>query len=149
MDVQKMVEEEEEEVIHKGACHCGKVRWEAKGPSNVNATKCNCSNCSMRGNINFTIPSTPSNFKLLENSQDFITTYTFGTYTAKHTFCKVCGITSFFLSKVWGITSFYVPRSDPDGVALTVNCVDPGTLKHIEVKHVDGKNWEKIFGDGG
>ncbi|KAI3909542.1 hypothetical protein MKW98_013959 [Papaver atlanticum] len=121
--------------MSKGGCHCGKVRWEAKGPSNVNATKCNCSNCSMRGNINFTIPS--KNFKLLETSQDFITTYTFGTHTAKHTFCKVCGI-----------TSFYVPRFDPDGVALIVNCVDPGTLKHIEVKHVDGKNWEKIFGDG-
>ncbi|KAI3889631.1 hypothetical protein MKX03_007653 [Papaver bracteatum] len=88
----------------------------------------------MRGIINFTIPS--KNFKLIENSQDFITTYTFGTQTAKHTFCKRRGI-----------TSFYVPRSDPDGVDLTVNCVDPGTLKHIEVKHVDGKNGEKIFGD--
>ncbi|KAI3836390.1 hypothetical protein MKW92_003581 [Papaver armeniacum] len=79
----------------------------------------------MSGNINFTIPSN-NNFKLLETSRDFITTYTFVTHTAKHTFCLILM-----------------------GVALTVNYVDPGTLKHIEVKNVDCKNWEKIFGDGG
>ncbi|KAI4294750.1 hypothetical protein MLD38_040921 [Melastoma candidum] len=38
----------------------------------------------------------------------FITTYTFNTHTAKHTFCKVCGI-----------TSFYKPRSNPDGIAVS------------------------------
>ncbi|KAG8056672.1 hypothetical protein GUJ93_ZPchr0002g23648 [Zizania palustris] len=64
----------------------------------------------------------------------FITTYTFGTHTAKHTFCKVCGI-----------TSFYRPRSNPDGVAITVACVDPGTLAHVEYRHADGRNWEEWF----
>lgn len=130
-----MEDKEEEVIIHKGGCHCGKVRWEAKGSSSVNATICNCSDCSMRGNVNFTIPR--KDFKLIGNSENYIKTYTFGTHTAKHTFCKVCGI-----------TSFYVPRSDPNGVALTVKCVDHGTLKHIEIKHVDGRNWEKIFGHG-
>ncbi|KAG8056707.1 hypothetical protein GUJ93_ZPchr0002g22955 [Zizania palustris] len=54
----------------------------------------------------------------------FITTYTtFGTHTAKHTFCKVCGI-----------TSFYRPRSNPDGISITVAYVDPGTLAHVEYR---------------
>ncbi|KAL6223584.1 hypothetical protein ACLB2K_006968 [Fragaria x ananassa] len=58
----------------------------------------------------------------------------FGTHTAKHTFCKVCGI-----------TSFYYPRSNPDGVAITYKCVDPGTLTYVEVKYFDGKNWENSY----
>ncbi|KAK9904606.1 hypothetical protein M0R45_000569 [Rubus argutus] len=60
--------------------------------------------------------------------KNFLTTYSFGTHTAKHTFCKVCGI-----------TSFYYPRSNPDGVAITYRCVDPGTLSSVEVKYYDEK----------
>ncbi|KAL8229337.1 hypothetical protein R6Q57_014237 [Mikania cordata] len=80
----------------------------------------------MRMNTHFVVP-----FELLGDSQNFITTYTFGTHAAKHTFCKVCGI-----------TSFYTPRSN-SGVAVTYRCVDPGTLSHVEVKHFDGVNWEE------
>ncbi|KAL5703468.1 hypothetical protein ACHQM5_028556 [Ranunculus cassubicifolius] len=86
----------------------------------------------MRGNIHFILPS--ACFKLLGDSQDFLTSYTFGTHLAKHTFCKVCGI-----------TSFYTPRSNPDGVAVTLSCVDPGTLTHTEIKHFDGRNWEDSY----
>ncbi|XP_020277071.1 centromere protein V [Asparagus officinalis] len=122
----------EEIVTHKGRCHCGLVRWQAEASSSVVAWSCNCSDCSMRGNIHFIVPS--GKFKLLGNSEQFITTYTFGTHTAKHTFCKVCGI-----------TSFYIPRSNPDGVAVTVRCVEPGTLKHVEIRYFDGKNWESVY----
>jgi hypothetical protein len=86
----------------------------------------------MRGNTCFVVPS--SKFKLNEDSDNFITTYTFGTHMAKHTFCKVCGITSFF-----------IPRSNPDGIAVTVNCVDPGTISHAEIRYYDGINWEKSY----
>ncbi|MBA0797153.1 hypothetical protein Gohar_007875, partial [Gossypium harknessii] len=92
---------ESELVLHNGGCHCKKVRWKVQAPTSVVAWKCNCSDCS-------------------------ITTYTFGTHTAKHTFCKVCGI-----------TSFYTPRSNPDGIAVTLACLDPGTLSHVEIRHAD------------
>lgn len=36
--------------------------------------------------------------------EDNITTYTFNTHQAKHTFCKTCGV-----------QCFYQPRSNPDG----------------------------------
>ncbi|XP_077236015.1 carbon-sulfur lyase [Tasmannia lanceolata] len=121
-----------ETVIHSGGCHCGRVRWQAEATPSVIAWKCNCSDCSMRGNIHFIVPS--SSFKLLGESQQYLTTYTFGTHTAKHTFCKVCGI-----------TSFYFPRSNPDGVSVSVACVDPGTLADVEIKHFDGRNWEKSY----
>ncbi|KAI6677166.1 hypothetical protein NL676_037962 [Syzygium grande] len=86
----------------------------------------------MRGNIGFIVPS--DRFKLLGNSDQYLRTYTFGTHTAKHTFCKVCGI-----------TSFCTPRSNPDGIAVTYRCVDPGTLAHVEIKQYDGKNWESSY----
>ncbi|KAL6125441.1 hypothetical protein ACLB2K_073499 [Fragaria x ananassa] len=123
---------ESEMAVHDGGCHCKNVRWRVQAPAKVVAWSCNCSNCSMRGNTNFIVPS--ERFELLGNSEQFLTTYSFGTHTAKHTFCKVCGI-----------TSFYYPRSNPDGVAITYKCVDLGTLTYVEVKYFDGKNWEKSY----
>ncbi|KAL9272980.1 Centromere protein V-like protein [Drosera capensis] len=116
-------------VMHCGGCHCRSVRWQVEAPSSVVAWECNCSDCSMRGNTSFIVPS--EKFELLGNSKEFLTTYTFGTHTAKHTFCKVCGI-----------TSFYMPKSNPDGIPVTYKCVDPGTLSHVEVRKFDGRNWD-------
>ncbi|PWZ36716.1 Centromere protein V [Zea mays] len=100
-------------VVHTGGCHCRRLRWQVEAPASVVAWICNCSDCSMRANTHFIVPA--AKFKLQAGADEFITTYTFGTHTAKHTFCKTCGI-----------TSFYTPRSNPDGVAITVACVDPG-----------------------
>ncbi|KAK1307590.1 hypothetical protein QJS10_CPA09g00377 [Acorus calamus] len=123
-------------IIHNGGCHCRHVRWQVEAPSSVVAWKCNCSDCFMRGNTHFIVPR--ANFKLMTSSEQFLTTYTFGTHTARHMFCKFCGI-----------TSFYVPRSNPDGVAVTINCVDHGTLTHVEIRHFDGRNWEKSYDQTG
>ncbi|KAM1017790.1 hypothetical protein ACFX15_046394 [Malus domestica] len=97
-------------VVHEGGCHCKNIRWRVKAPSSVVAWSCNCSNCSEG----------------------------FGTHTAKHTFCKVCGI-----------TSFYRPCSNADGVTITFRCVDPGTLAHIEIKYYEGQNWEALHSQSG
>ncbi|KAF5194254.1 Sec-independent protein translocase protein tata protein [Thalictrum thalictroides] len=121
-----------ERITHLGGCHCGHVRWEALAPKSVVAWRCNCSICSMRGKIGFVVPSTC--FKLLADSENFLSTYTFGTHTAKHTFCKVCGI-----------SLFYTPRSNPDGIGVTLACVDPGMMTHVEIKPFDAKNWEKSY----
>ncbi|KAL7143830.1 hypothetical protein ABFS83_08G217600 [Erythranthe nasuta] len=123
---------ESEAIMHNGGCHCKSVRWKVRAPPSVVTWQCNCSDCSMRGNIHFVVPS--SDFELDEDSGKFLTTYTFGTHTAKHIFCKVCGI-----------TSFYIPRSNPDGVAVTFRCVDRGTLKHVEIRQFDGQDWESEF----
>ena len=62
---------------------------------------------------------------------DSLTCYTFNTHQAKHTFCSVCGV-----------QSFYTPRSNPDGKAVTVYCLDPGTVLSTTVTIFDGRNWE-------
>jgi len=81
--------------------------------------------------MHFIVPV--ENFKLLQGKEN-LTTYTFNTHTAKHLFCKICGV-----------QSFYVPRSNPDGIAVTVNCLDSSTIASVEVRKYDGKNWEESY----
>lgn len=119
-------------VIHKGGCHCKRVRYSVRAPANVVVWECDCSSCAMRRNIHFIVPQ--SDFELDPASEEFLTLYTFGTHTAKHLFCKVCGI-----------TSYYIPRSNPDGVAVTLNCIDPGTITHVEKRTYDGKDWDSGY----
>lgn len=43
------------------------------------------------------------------------------------------------------MTPFYVPRSNPDGYAITVACIKPATVLSITVKQFDGINWEQTI----
>lgn len=100
-------------------------------PADLLAWDCNCSICSMKGNTHVIVPA--SRFRLTAGQEE-LTTYTFNTHTAKHLFCKVCGV-----------QAFYRPRSNPDGVAVTVSCISPGTVASVTVKQFDGKNWEAAY----
>lgn len=86
----------------------------------------------MKKNEHFIVPST--DFNLAPGSEEFLSTYTFNTGKAKHLFCKICGI-----------CAFYIPRSNPDGYAITAACITPGTLMEINRKFFDGENWETQF----
>jgi hypothetical protein len=91
-------------------------------------TECNCSICNKKGFLHLIVP--PAQFALI-SGQDDLSTYQFNTGTAKHTFCKVCGI-----------HSFYVPRSDPDKIDVNARCLDGVDVATIAIKQFDGKNWE-------
>ena len=75
-----------------------------------------------------------SRFRLL-CGEDAITTYTFNTGAAQHTFCKHCGI-----------KAFYTPRSNPDGFSVNLRCLDRTHVKSIVVDSFDGQNWEQNAG---
>lgn len=117
-----------------GGCHCGRVRFEVDAPAELTASECNCSICAKSGYLHLIVPR--SRFRLLRGSE-FLTTYTFNTGTAKHLFCSVCGV-----------KSFYVPRSHPDGYSVNVRCLDAVTLDHIEIKPFNGLEWEKQYPEG-
>lgn len=114
---------------HSGGCHCGAVRWEVDLPDAFEVEDCNCSMCAMAGNIHIIVPA--SRFRLLRGREN-LTEYTFNTGVAKHLFCKTCGI-----------KSFYIPRSNPDGVAVTWRCIDDWQDLNVTVNKFDGQNWEK------
>lgn len=110
-----------------GGCHCGRVRFQVTGDLK-SVTECNCSICVRKGYLHWIIP--PSQFKLLAGD-DQLTTYRFNTGTARHHFCRHCGI-----------HSFYVPRSDPDKIDVNVRCLEGIDLSGLEIRHFDGRHWE-------
>jgi hypothetical protein len=120
---------ENEKTWHKGGCHCGAVRFEVEAAPDVVITDCNCSVCSMTGFQHLFVAK--AEFNLL-SGQDDLTTYTFGSHTAQHYFCKTCGI-----------KSFYIPRSHPNGYSVNLRCIDQSKFTKIEFEPFDGGNWEK------
>jgi hypothetical protein len=114
-----------------GGCHCGAVRFQVLAPDEIEARECNCSICAKSGYLHYHVER--DRFRLLSGA-DQITTYTFTTGTAKHTFCSVCGI-----------KSFYVPRSKPDGYSVNVRFLDDGQVRVTAVGSFDGQYWEEAF----
>ena len=113
---------------HTGGCHCKAVRFEVDLPDAFEVEDCNCSICAMSGNIHVIVPA--SRFRLLAG-HDKLSEYTFNTGGAKHRFCWICGI-----------KSFYIPRSNQDGVAVTWRCLDNWMDLNVTVNQFDGQNWE-------
>ena len=121
-------------VKHTGGCHCGRVKFEVIAPAKITVSECNCSICSKSGYLHLVVPA--ERFRLVSGA-DSLTTYTFNTGTAKHLFCKVCGI-----------KSFYVPRSHPDGFSVNARCLDPGTVEEMSLRQTNGREWEKQYPKG-
>jgi len=120
-------------MIHSGSCHCGRVRFNVEAPEEIQATECNCSICSRTGYLHLIVPK--SRFVLLQGAEH-LSSYIFNTGVAKHLFCKVCGI-----------KSFYIPRSNPDGYSVNVRCLDNATIRKITIVAFDGKHWEEHGGE--
>jgi hypothetical protein len=116
--------------IMQGGCHCGRVRFKVTADLD-RVTYCNCSICSKKGFLHLIVP--PEQFELLSGADD-LATYTFNTGVAKHTFCKTCGI-----------HSFYTPRSDPDKIDVNVRCIDDVDLDALTIKTFDGQRWEEAM----
>ena len=110
-------------VTHRGGCHCGRVRFEVQAPAALQALDCNCSICRMSGFLHLIVPA--DRFRLLSGGEAIVE-YTFNTGTAKHRFCRHCGI-----------KSFYIPRSHPDGIDVNVRCIDPATITELTVVPFD------------
>ena len=121
-------------ITHHGSCHCGRVRFEVQAPAQLQLEECNCSMCSRLAYLHLIVPA--ERFKLL-SGKEALTTYTFNTGTAKHLFCSVCGI-----------KSFYVPRSHPDGFSINARCLDTSTVTGTTVQPVDGWHWEGHYPAG-
>jgi hypothetical protein len=68
---------------------------------------------------------------------EVLTSYQFNTRTARHMFCSVCGL-----------KSFYVPRSHPDGFSVNARCLDDGTVEKLVVTAADGREWKRMYPQG-
>ncbi|HSH06050.1 MAG TPA: GFA family protein [Burkholderiales bacterium] len=121
-------------IKHAGGCHCGRVRFELLAPARIRVNQCNCSICSKTGYLHLVVPQ--ERFTLLSGAEA-LTEYRFNTGQAKHLFCSVCGV-----------KSFYVPRSHPDGISVNARCLDEGTVEEMTIGQTDGRNWERAYPAG-
>jgi hypothetical protein len=110
-------------VTHRGGCHCGAVAFEVDAPARLTVSECNCSICRMSGYLHLIVPRT--HFRLLRGA-DSLSSYAFNTGTARHLFCRHCGV-----------KSYYVPRSNPDGFSINARCLAPGTIAQLVIEPFD------------
>jgi hypothetical protein len=113
---------------YDGSCHCGRIQFRVTGDL-ATVTECNCSVCIKKGLLHLIVA--PEQFELISGA-DALETYRFNTGTARHTFCRVCGV-----------QPFYAPRSDPDKIDVNVRCLDGIDVSTLERHHFDGRNWEQ------
>ncbi|MFT3736938.1 MAG: GFA family protein [Rhodocyclaceae bacterium] len=113
---------------HRATCHCGGVEFELDLPDGlVDVRRCDCSLCRRRGAIAASIPL--SGIRLLKGAE-LLSLYQFNTKTAKHYFCKVCGI-----------YTHHQRRSNPSQYGFNVACLEGvNPLKIPEVPTYDGVN---------
>jgi len=112
---------------YQGGCHCGKVRFEVIATLD-SVVDCNCSICTKKGFLHLIIE--PTQFRLLTPDVQ-MALYQFNTKTAKHYFCPVCGV-----------HSYYIPRSHPDKIDVNVRCLEGVDLHTLTIQPFNGREWE-------
>ena len=96
---------------HDAACHCGKVRFRVRLKTGFDTIRrCTCSYCRMRGAI--AVSADLSDLEFVQG-EDELTLYRFNTGTAKHFFCKTCGI-----------YTHHQRRSNPNLFGVNVACLE-------------------------
>jgi hypothetical protein len=110
-------------ITHRGGCHCGAVTFEVEAPARITVSECQCSICRMSGFLHLIVPR--ARFHLLSGA-DVLSEYRFNTGTARHLFCRRCGV-----------KSFYVPRSNPDGYSVNLRCLDRANITEVTIEPFD------------
>lgn len=109
--------------IKKGSCHCGTVEFEVELENGFeNIRRCNCSLCSRKGAI---IASVPVEKLSVVKGEDNLSLYQWNTKTAKHYFCKTCGI-----------YTHHQRRSNPTQFGFNIACingVNPFDFKNVAI----------------
>jgi hypothetical protein len=108
---------------YEGSCHCGAVRFEVQTDF-PELTMCDCSICKRKNALMVQVHE--SRFKLLSGEAS-LSEYQFHTKTARHFFCRVCGI-----------YPFHRKRVTPENLGINVHCLSGVELEGIPVRHTVG-----------
>ncbi len=112
----------------RATCHCGAVALQVTLSEGLTtARRCDCSYCARRGAIAVTAPLTGV---AIIRGADKLVLYQWGTQTAKHYFCSVCGI-----------YTHHQRRSNPEEYGINVACIEGVNPRDLgEVQWTDGVN---------
>lgn len=114
---------------YTGSCHCGAVRFSFESEEITKGLRCNCSMCARKGAMMLADP-VPEAQLTIEAEDGALGLYQFGVRTARHYFCRHCGIYPFHetarkagyyrvnLGCVDGVDTFLLPADVFDGKHL-------------------------------
>ncbi len=120
----------------EGACHCGAVAFRVRLSEGFDsARRCTCSLCRMRGAV--AVSARLEDLEVTRGAQN-LALYQFNTGTAKHYFCKTCGI-----------YTHHRRRSNPNEFGVNVACLEGvSPFDFDEVPVLDGTAHPKDTGGG-
>jgi hypothetical protein len=94
-----------------GSCHCGAVKISFQMVDGLDSlSRCDCSICRRKYPAAVTAHTTDLR---VEQGADSLALYQFGSLSAKHWFCKTCGI-----------HTHHQRRSDPAEMGVHAGCID-------------------------
>ncbi len=111
---------------HRGACHCGLVRFAFTSPPITTGLRCNCSLCARRGAV---MSSAYLALDQLEG-RGALRLYRFGDRLVDHHFCGTCGVYPFHAARAW-----------PELFRINLGCVEGLDLRSVTVTLVDGRSF--------
>lgn len=118
----------------KGSCHCGKAEFEVELANGLeNIRRCNCSLCRRKGAIIASVPI--AKLKIVKGEGN-LSLYQWNTKTAKHYFCKTCGI-----------YTHHQRRSNSNEFGFNIACiegVDPFSYTVVAIGDGASQSVEKI-----
>ena len=113
---------------YQGSCHCGAIRFSFAHTPIEKGVRCNCSFCSRRGALMSPQPIPPEDFNI-EAQAGAMGLYQFGNKTAKHYFCRHCGI-----------YPFHETALKPGHFRANLGCVEGVDPFALPVEIIDGKH---------
>lgn len=112
-------------ITKKGTCHCKKVEFQITLEGEFkDVRRCNCSLCRRKGAVISSVPL--SNLKVTNGAEN-LTLYQWNTKTAKHYFCKTCGI-----------YTHHQRRSNPSLYGFNIACIEGVNPYEFDVGIGDG-----------
>ena len=112
----------------QGKCHCGAIRFSYQAEKISKGIRCNCSICVRKGALMTTEAIAPEDITI-DIEEGALGLYEFGTKTAKHYFCKKCGI-----------YTFHQTLRQPGFYKANIGCLEGVDSSALEVINFDGKN---------
>ena len=108
---------------YRGSCHCGAIVFEIETDF-PELTTCDCSICRRRSALMVKVHE--DRFRLVAGEVSLVE-YRFHTQTARHFFCRTCGI-----------YPFHRKRVTPDFYGVNVGCLDDFDVTGIPVRRAAG-----------
>jgi hypothetical protein len=113
---------------YHGSCHCGAIRFSFECEPITKGVRCNCSICARKGAL-MSPERVPAEKLKIETGDDALALYQFGTKTAKHYFCRHCGI-----------YPFHEAALKPGHYRINLGCVDEIDSLALAFDVLDGKH---------